>query len=160
MGGGIRGNRKSFVKASGNSVTLDKYASDSNDENPKPRVFISFHHEDEAQVNLLRQQAKNEQSDIQFTDYSVKEPFDEKWKTQCAERINRTSVVVVMVGPETHEREAVNWEINKAYELKKKVICVRIYRDEHHRIPQQCKDNNAKVINWDLNSIKTELEND
>lgn len=158
MGGGGRGNRHSYASSSGNSVTLDKFAGNQ-ESNGKPRVFISFHMEDEAQINLLRQQAKNEQSDIQFTDYSVKEPFDEKWKTQCAERINRTSVVIVMVGPETHQREAVNWEINKAYELNKKVVCVRIYRDENHKIPQSCKENNAKVINWDLNSIKNELGN-
>ncbi|MGA2682034.1 MAG: TIR domain-containing protein [Candidatus Bathyarchaeia archaeon] len=159
MGGGGRGFRKSHVSSSGKSKTLDDYA-DHNERTPKPRVFISFHVEDEAQVNLLRQQAKDEQSDIQFTDYSVKEPFDEKWKTQCTDRINRTSVVIVMVGPETHQREAVNWEINKAYELNKKVVCVRIYRDENHKIPQPCKDNHAKVINWDLNAIQNELEND
>ena len=159
MGGGGRGNRVSYASSSGNSITLDKY-SEHKEDTLKPRVFISFHHEDEPQVNLLRQQAKTEQSDIQFTDYSVKEPFDEKWKTQCTERINRTSVVIVMVGQETHQREAVNWEIKKSYELNKKVVCVRIYRDENHKIPQQCKENNAKVISWDLNAIKNELEND
>jgi hypothetical protein len=159
MGGGGRGNRVSYASSSGNTVTLDKFV-EKEDSNPKPRVFISFHVEDEAQVNFLRQQAKTAQSDIQFTDYSVKEPFDEKWKTQCAERINQTSVVIVMVGQETHEREAVNWEIEKAYELGKKVVCVRIYRDENHKIPQQCSENHAKVIKWDLDAIKHELEND
>jgi hypothetical protein len=159
MGGGLRGKRHSYATSGGYTTTLDDYI-DHDGVSAKPRVFISFHMEDEGQVNLLRQQAKDEQSDIQFTDYSVKEPFDEKWKTQCAERINRTSAVIVMVGPETHKRDAVNWEIKKAYELHKKVICVRIYRDENHKIPEECKERNAKVINWDLKAINGELEND
>jgi DNA-directed RNA polymerase subunit L len=155
MGGGFRGKRRSYARATANNTTLDDFVGN---ESTERRVFISFHAEDEAQVNLLRQQAKDEKSDIKFTDYSVKEPFDEKWKTRATERIKQSSVVIVMVGPETHKREAVNWEINKAYELGKKVICVRIYRDENHKIPQQCKDNNAKIMNWDLEAIGKELE--
>jgi hypothetical protein len=152
MGGGSGGNRASYAEAALDITTLDDYDS------AQKRVFISFHMEDEAQVNLLRQQAKDEQSSMRFTDYSVKEPFDEKWKTKATERIKRSSLVIVMVGPETHKREAVNWEINKAYELGKKVVCVRIYRNENHQIPQACKDHNAKVISWNLKVIKRELE--
>lgn len=122
------------------------------------RVFISFHVDDEAQVELLRQQAKDDRFDIEFTDYSVKEPFDEKWKTQCIERIQQSSVFICMIGPETHQREAVLWEINKAYELGKKVIGVRIYRDKSHKVPQPMADNNAKIMNWDLDAISRELK--
>ena len=39
-------------------------------------VFISFDHEDLDEVNLLRGQAKNDKTDLQFDDYSVKEPYD------------------------------------------------------------------------------------
>ena len=154
MGGGFRGNRQSYAKAQTNSAKLEEFNEEGT---PRKRVFISFHVEDEAQVNLLRQQAKDEKSDIDFIDYSVKEPFDEKWKTQAAERIKKSSVVVVMVGPETHNREAVNWEINKAYEMGKKVVCVRIYRQENHEIPQPCKEHNAKVLSWDLKKLDAEI---
>ena len=77
----------------------------------KPRVFISFHIEDEAQVNLLRAQAKDPRYDIEFIDGSVKEPFDEKWKTQCTERIKKCDIIYVAIGPETSSRAAVLWEI-------------------------------------------------
>src|SRR5438552_6580944 len=46
-------------------------------------VFISFSVADEAQVNLLRSQAKDPRFRLEFRDYSVKEPFDEKWKSNC-----------------------------------------------------------------------------
>jgi hypothetical protein len=155
MGGGIRAHRQRYVSGGSGGPTLDHYFGD---KTANKRVFISFHAEDEAQVELLRQQAKNEQSDIAFIDYSIKEPFDEKWKTQAAERIKQSSVFICMIGPETYKREAVIWEINKAYELGKKVIGVRIYRNENHQVPKPLQDHNAKIINWNLKDIAAELE--
>jgi hypothetical protein len=121
-------------------------------------VFISFHIEDEAQVNLFRTQAKDERFDIEFRDFSVKEPFDEKWKTNCRERISQTSALVCMIGPETAQREAVIWEIEEAYRQGKKVIGVRIYRDENHPIPKPLLEHNAPIVDWDLSKISELLE--
>ena len=122
------------------------------------RSFISFHVEDEAQVDLLRHQAKDDRFDLEFTDYSVKEPFDEAWKTQCTERIRQSSVTIVMIGKDTHSREAVLWEINKSYELGKPVIGVRIYKDENHTIPEQMRQNGAKIVNWKMDEIQQAID--
>lgn len=46
-----------------------------------PRAFISFEMEDRWARDFLVGQAKNNLNDVEFTDYSVREPFDEKWKT-------------------------------------------------------------------------------
>jgi len=121
-------------------------------------VFISFHIDDESQVNLLRAQAKGEQFEIEFRDYSVKEPFDEKWKTNCRERIAQTSMLVCMIGEKTAQREAVIWELNEAYRQGKKVAGVRIYRDQNHSIPKPLKDHDAHIINWDLKAIQRLLD--
>lgn len=155
VGGGIRGKRDRYVMGASGGPTLDDYT---DDEESNRRVFISFHVEDEAQVDLLRQQAKDERFDIEFIDYSIKEPFDDKWKTRATERIKRSSVFICMIGPETHQREAVVWETNKAYELGKRVIGVRIYKNENHKIPQPLLDNNAKIVDWNLKDIAAELE--
>jgi len=121
---------------------------------PKIRnVFISFHIEDEAQVDLLRHQAKDNQFGIQFRDYSVKEPFDSKWKTNCRERIAQTSATIVMIGPETSKREAVNWEINESIRQGKKVIGVKLYEDRKYPIPKPLIDNNCPIIEWNLAKI-------
>ena len=121
-------------------------------------VFISFHIDDEVQVNLLRAQAKSERFDMEFRDYSVKEPFDEKWKTNCRERIAQTSALVCMIGRETAQREAVVWEINEAYRQGKKVIGVRVHRDRNDPIPQPLRAHNAPIINWNLAEISRLLE--
>jgi hypothetical protein len=124
----------------------------------KRNVFISFHMEDEAQIKLLRHQAKNEKFNLEFHDYSVKKPFDNKWKTRCEERIKQTSVTMVMIGPETYKRPAVLWEINKSYQLGKKVIGVRIRKDKHDPIPGPLLRHKAEIVNWKLEDIQKELD--
>ena len=114
--------------------------------------------EDEPQVELLRHQAKSDKFGLEFTDYSVKEPFDSNWKEKCEERINQTSVTIVMIGAETYKRPAVLWEINKSYELGKQVIGVRIHKDRHDPIPGPLLRNNAKIVNWNLEKIQRELD--
>jgi len=121
-------------------------------------VFISFNVDDESQVNLLRSQAKDGNFDIEFRDYSVKEPFDEAWKTNCRERIAQTSMLICMIGPRTAEREAVNWEIKEAIRQGKQVIGVRIYRDRNDPVPAPLLESNAKIVNWDLKEISRLLD--
>jgi DNA-directed RNA polymerase subunit L len=155
MGGGMAANRTQYApKRYGLS---EKTTQQSLDYKPKPRVFISFHIEDKYQVNLLRYQSKNSDQ-LEFTDYSVKEPFDEKWKTQCTERIRQSSVLVVAIGEDTHKREAVLWEIKKAHELDKPVIGMRIYRDKNHVIPAPMKKNGDTVISWNLDDLQSEID--
>ena len=117
-------------------------------------VFISFHIEDEPQVNLLRNQAKNENFDIEFRDYSVKEPFDERWKSQCRDRIAQTSATICMIGTDTANRPAVLWEIEESFRQGKKVIGVRISRDRSDPVPQPLRDHDSPVVNWDLKEIQ------
>ena len=155
MGGGTRGTRPSYA-GSGNT-----YSSNLNNYTPeggKKRAFISFHMDDESQVQLLRHQAKNDNFDLEFTDYSVKEPFDERWKSQCTERIRQSSVLVVMIGEETHTRQAVLWEINKAYELGKPVVGVRVYKDANHNLPHPMKENGARIVNWKMEEIQDAID--
>lgn len=127
----------------------------------KPRirnVFISFSVVDEGQINLLRSQAKDPRYDLEFRDYSVKEPFDEKWKTNCRERISQTSATIVAIGQDTAEREAVNWEIEESYRQGKKVIGVRISKERNDPIPIPLREHSAPIVNWNLDEIKEQLD--
>jgi Thoeris protein ThsB, TIR-like domain len=128
-------------------------------EKPKVRnVFISFSVADEDKVNLLRSQAKDPRYDLEFRDYSVKEPFDEKWKTQCRDKIAQTSATIVAIGPDTASREAVNWEIEESYRQGKKVIGVRVSKEGNDPIPPAMKAHNAPIVDWKLDEIKAQLD--
>lgn len=122
-------------------------------------VFISFDvDEDKPQVRLLGSQAKNDRFPFSFRDYSVKEPFEEKWKQRVREKIAQTSAVIVAIGEKTHESDAVDWEIREAHRQGKKVIGVRLHKDENHKVPKAMKENGDRVVTWNAKQIAQELE--
>ena len=112
--------------------------------------------DDEAQVRLLTYQAKDDKFKFSFRDYSVKEEFDEKWKSQVREKLRLVSAVIVAIGERTHKRNAVDWEIREAYKQGKTVLCVRLYRDKGHKIPPAVRPD-TKVINWNAEEIRRAL---
>jgi hypothetical protein len=120
-------------------------------------IFISFDMEDEAQVTLLRIQAKDDRFPFEFRDYSVKEPFEEEWKAHVTERINHTSAVIVMIGENTHLSKAVDWEIREAHKQNKPVFGIRISKGENHPIPQALIEFGDPVINWDTRLLGERL---
>ncbi|MCF7844776.1 MAG: TIR domain-containing protein [Kiritimatiellales bacterium] len=124
------------------------------------RVFISFHAEDMFAKKLLVEQAKSEKFDLEFINYALNEPFDDKWKTQCKERIKKAAITICLIGKETSQRDAVIWELNTSYALGKRVLGIRIFRDKNHTIPQPIKNNNSKVLYWNINDIVAELNKD
>jgi len=146
---------KIFRSTANESQKITKYF-----EERTRNVFISFDTDDEYAVNLLRSQAKDERFDVQFRDYSIKDPFDEKWKTQAKEIMKQTSVTIVMIGPDTANRDAVNWEIKQAHDMGKKVIGMRIHSDKNHPIPEQMRQNNDPVIPWNIKKLKQMLNED
>ncbi len=123
----------------------------------KKRVFISFHMEDLHAKELLAAQARSDRFDLEFINYGLNEPFDERWKTQCRERINNTSTVICLIGEKTWQRPAVIWELETAYHLGKDVIGVRIYRDRWHSVPHPISRNGSTVVNWNIADISRHL---
>lgn len=161
MGSGKRGDRISFAATREGAAEL--YEKDREKKlvyyvhSPRTKVFISFHMDDEQQVNLLRYQAHNSDK-LEFKDMSLKEPFDEKWKTQCTEVIANSDVVVVAIGAETHARPAVLWEIEKAHELRIPIIGMRIHSDMNNKIPDPMIRNNDTVVAWNLDVLQAEID--
>jgi len=160
--GGSEGSIDFSSRGSDTGEKIFRSATDEAERATHPRiqrnVFISFAVEDEAQVNLLRSQAKDDRFDFQFRDYSIKEPFDEAWKTQCKEIIALTSVMIVPIGETTADSSAVDWEIREAHRQGKKVIGMRIHKDANHRIPQALRESGDKIIAWKAEQLGDELQ--
>lgn len=82
---------------------------------PKRRVFISYHHQDQAWVDSFRHQFGNIY-DV-FSDRSLDEAIDSDdlryVNRAISERhITGTSVTVVLCGTDTWKRKCVDWEIH------------------------------------------------
>jgi hypothetical protein len=125
----------------------------------KKNVFISFATEDMNEVNLLRGQAKNENSDIEFNDHSVKEPYNSEVadyiKKKITERINRTSTTVVYLTENTGKSQWVKWEVEKSRALGKNVIAVHKGDSYSGKLPSWLKSD-SKVVAW--SNLSKELD--
>jgi hypothetical protein len=116
-----------------------------------PRAFISFQMEDKWARDFLLQNARDKRTDIAFVDYSVQDPFNSAWKTQCRDRIAKTKGTIVLVGQTTHKSEAVKWEIAETTRQSHYLFGIQIHRDKTHTIPAGLPAKN--VISWDFDQI-------
>lgn len=116
-----------------------------------PRAFISFEMEDRWARDFLVQHAKDKSNDIEFIDYSVQDPFDSSWKTQCRERLGRTKGTIVLVGASTYKSAAVLWEIAETHRQEHYIFGIQINKDKTHTIPEGLPAKN--VIRWDFDQI-------
>lgn len=148
MGGGSGGG----WGALGDISALEKKAKAALQGSGKRNVFISFATEDMNEVNLLRAQAKNENSDIEFNDHSVKEPYNseraEYIKRKITERIERTSVCVVYLSVNTAQSDWVQWEVERSLDLGKRVIAVHAKDAPNFRMPTWINEHGIKVLPW------------
>ena len=133
----------------------------------KCNVFISFVSEDLNDVNMLRGQAKNENSDIEFNDWSLKEPFDsdkaEYVKRGIRERIRQCSVTVIYVSDNTADSKWVDWEIRESIAMGKGVVAMHKGGTAPARLPKAVTDNKVPVVPWNqkelAKAIKKQSEN-
>jgi hypothetical protein len=125
------------------------------------RVFLSFVEEDLNLVNMFRGQAKNRNSMLEFSDYSVQIPFRsyeaEYIRRKIYEKIRNVSVTVCLVGRFTHTSEWVEWELQKSVELCKGIVGVRLYKryDTLPKTLSQCCD---YIVDWNIFDIVDTIE--
>lgn len=118
----------------------------------RKNVFISFATEDLDEVNLLRAHALNENSDIEFNDHSVREPYNSDRasyiKEKIGERIARSSVCVVYVSESTRQSEWVKWEVEESLRQGKKVVGVHPKGQAPQIAPEWVAKHSIRLINW------------
>lgn len=93
---------------------------------PNRRVFISFDFDhDEELRDALIAQAKNPDSPFEIVDYSVREPFESKWRDKVRSRIRRTDLTIVICGEHTHTAKGVAAEVTITQEERKPYFLLR-----------------------------------
>jgi len=121
------------------------------------RVFVSFAIEDKTYRDFLCGQAKNEKTPFEFVDMSVKEPWDEKWKTNCRSRIKGCDGVIVLVSKSTAKGAGALWEISCAKEEKVPLRGVYCATDDRPTtLPSELSG--VKVVDWTWANIKSFID--
>jgi len=113
----------------------------------KNRIFISFAIEDAFYRDGLVNQARDERSPFEFTDMSVKEPWDEQWKIRCRSKIRGCDGVIALISKNTENATGARWEIKCAGEEKIPMIGVHIFKewDKRYTPPELA---GYSVIDW------------
>ena len=118
----------------------------------KTNVFISFVSEDLDDVNLLRGQAKNENSEIEFNDWSLKVPFDstkaDYIRNGIRERIRQSSVTIAYLSEKTAQSRWVDWEIRESIKLGKGVVAMYKGDKPPKTLPAAITEFKIPVVSW------------
>lgn len=102
----------------------------------KRKVFISYHHQDQAWVNAFRQQFSTVY-DL-FQDCSLDEAIESDdlayvHRTIREDYITGTSITIVVCGADTWKRKCVDWEIHSTLNKDHALLAVAL---PHNRDPQ------------------------
>ncbi len=118
------------------------------------RIFISFAIEDKWARDYLVGQAKNENSPFEFVDMSVKEPWDDSWKTRCRTRIKGCEGVIAMVSKNTAKAAGQLWELRCAKEEEVRIRGVYTTTDNRPAsLPSELEG--VLVVDWTWSNIES-----
>jgi hypothetical protein len=128
----------------------------------KRRIYLSFHVEDLAQVRGFRLMSRAPNLEIEFHDGSLREVIDSTRgsyiKQQIRSIIQKSSIVVCLIGNGTAWRDWVEWELKTAVELGKGICGIRL-KDSRGPVPQPLKDIDAPIARWgDVQDLVAAIE--
>ncbi len=110
------------------------------------RIFTSFAIEDAYARDFLVQHARDERSPFEFVDMSVKQPWDNSWKTRCRIKIKGCDGVIALISKKTRNADGARWEMKCASEEGIPILGVHIHKDDKGIIPLELVGH--KVIEW------------
>ncbi|MFA6193624.1 MAG: TIR domain-containing protein [Parcubacteria group bacterium] len=119
-----------------------------------PRVFISFDFDhNETEKHLFVGQAKNSKTPFSIEDWSSKASLPQsQWERLIEDKINRSDMVLVLVGKSMYSASGVEKEI--AFATRNNVPVFGVYIDGASAdcsLPTSLPRN--RVISWDWNNI-------
>jgi len=114
----------------------------------KKRVFVAFAVEDRNLRDLLVGQRLHSKTPFEWQDFSVKEPWDEQWKTNCRSRVRGCDGLIGLITKHTPKAEGQLWEIRCGYSGGKPVMLI-YGGDDRPTLPRDLADKRVLTWTWD-----------
>lgn len=125
-------------------------------------VFLSFDDEDLILVRAFRAQTKNKNSDLEFKDYSIKEPYNSQnqdyIKSQIRPQIKSCSNLIVLFGKNTHKSKWVDWEMLCASSNDKNIFGIILDPDNFQYVSSHFKSKDYPLVKWDHDAIMKQMK--
>lgn len=117
-------------------------------------VFISFDYDHYRDLRgSLVTQAEDPNSPFNITDWSLKEPIDEKWKQKVRDIIRRTDLTIIVCGEFTDTAVGVTAEMTIVREENKPYFLLRGRRRKVCRKPKGALRSD-EIHPWKWNTLK------
>ncbi len=137
-------------------------------ESSRRHVFISHHHRDDDHVTKLTDLLSRTGYDIRNSSIRAKPRNQQRLdRNEIPERtlkrllrmkISWASTVVVLIGKVTHSRPWVNWEIEKANQLGKRIVGVFVQGGTNADIPPAFDKYGSALVSWNTDSIVAAID--
>lgn len=148
------------------------------------KVFVSFDHDDQEQVNGFKALNTNPNHPLHYQDRSLKEPvvtpsgkpityapddpLAKPIRRKIVEMFDKASRMVVLIGKFTHKSAWVRWEIVTFYEKKKhasihasrRIVAMRLKGCEHVPLPRVLRTRSSLTMEWDPGALHRWLDTD
>jgi hypothetical protein len=125
-------------------------------------VYISFDYADIHEVNLVRAQAKNKNTDLDFIDRSIHDPLDvtnpDLIKNEIRRCLNLASVTLIYLSNITHESIWVEWEVRESINLKKGILAMHKGVKPPKRMPEWIGELGILVVPWSQSRLSLAIE--
>jgi hypothetical protein len=138
------------------------------EDSKRRHLFISHHHQDDAEVSNLTKLMVGRGYDIRNSSVRMKPEnqrrMDEKRVSEAViQRILRmkiswASTVVVLIGKDTHQRSWVNWEIERAHQQGKRIVGVFVRGGTEADIPPSLEKYGSAIVGWNTESIISAID--
>jgi Icc-related predicted phosphoesterase len=130
-------------------------------------VFISHYGKEDEKVQRLKERFAEKGYNIR--NYSVdstkhtrkKRPSDELIKRFLRRQISWSSSLICMIGPKTHTRDWVNYEIKAAHRQGKKIVGIYTHgNNDSVQLPDAFKKYGGSIIGWNSIDKLMDIMND
>ncbi|MEK3698067.1 TIR domain-containing protein [Paenibacillus sp. FSL R10-2199] len=125
-------------------------------------VFIPHYGKDEEHIPKLKKLIESKGYSVSDSSIVETNPNNatntEYIKTLLRPKIDRAGTVLVLIGPKTHERDWVNWEIDYAFRHGKRIVGVFIQGATDADLPESFKDYGDACVAWNSDKLIAAIE--
>jgi len=125
-------------------------------------VFVSHYNKDEENIGKLK-------SLLSVKGYTIKNASIDSTKPNRANnpeyikrllrmRIHWAGTFICLIGPETHTRKWVDWEIDQAFKKGKRIVGVYINGAKDSDVPENFEKYGDALVGWDSNRIISAID--
>lgn len=124
---------------------------------PSRNVFISHHGKDDGHIDELKSLLSKSGYALKNSSIDSTKPNEasnlEYIRQLLRDRIAWAKSFVVLIGPQTHERDWVNWEIEQAAKQGKRIVGIYIRGATDSVIPENFEKFGDALVGWNTDVI-------